>query len=250
METNWAFQEPIDLEHKEYVLLSYLQKIDKDLSNFKLYPNFQFLSLHLANINMILQKGQFLLLTKKIKEKDEEILISDLLAQDIPLLNQEEILELYRICKFSSQKLQDFFDQAKAIWELVNDSVSLSVIDNNKNFDRKEGLFVIENNGKNLLYEFVIKQISKNTNDLKCQVKKITDIDNLELNPEIFKNKKTLIKNLENKDIHDNLIIFKVNHDNNFPFTETLLPISKRKILNYLQQSKILSKTNLTKTIE
>lgn len=165
-------------------------------------------------------------------------------------MNQEEILELYRICKFSSQKLQDFFDQGKGIWELVNDSVSLSVIDNNKNFDRKEGLFVIENNGKNLLYEFVIKQISKNTNDLKCQVKKITDIDNLELNPEIFKNKKTLIKNLENKDIHDNLIIFKVNHDNNFPFTETLLPISKRKILNYLQQSKILSKTNLTKTIE
>lgn len=81
METNWAFQEPIDLEHKEYVLLSYLQKIDKDLSNFKLYPNFQFLSLHLVNINMILQKGQFLLLTKKIKEKDEEILISDLLVK-------------------------------------------------------------------------------------------------------------------------------------------------------------------------
>ena len=248
METNWPFQEPIDLEHKQYILLSYLQKIDKDLENFKLYPNFQFLSLHLANINLIIQKGQFLSLTKKIKEKDEEILISDLVAQEIPPLTQEDVLELYRICKFSSQKLQDFFDQAKAIWELVNDSVSLSVINNLKSFDKKEGLFVIENNGKNFLYEFVIKEIKKNTSDLKCQIKKICEINDYTLSSDLFKGKKTLIKNLEETSVHDSLILFKVNHDNNFPFNETILPISKRKILNYIQQSKILSKPSLTKS--
>ena len=29
MKTDWLFQEPIDLEHKQYVLLDYLQKLDK-----------------------------------------------------------------------------------------------------------------------------------------------------------------------------------------------------------------------------
>lgn len=250
MDTNWPFQEPIDLEHKQYILLSYLQKIDKDLSNFKLYPNFQFLSLHLANINLMIQKGQFLMLTKKIKEKDEEILISDLVAQDIPLMTQEDILEVYKICKFSSQKLQEFFDQAKAIWELVNDAVSLTVINNQKSFDKKEGLFIIENNGKNFLYEFIIKEIKKNTLDLKCQVKKICEVKDNNLSPELFENRKSLIKNLQDPLIHKNIIVFKVNHDNNFPFNETLLPISKRKILNYIQQSKILSKPSLTKSRE
>ena len=50
MNTDWLFQEPIDLEHKQYVLLDYLQKVDKNLQELKLYPNFQSLSLHLANI--------------------------------------------------------------------------------------------------------------------------------------------------------------------------------------------------------
>ena len=36
MKTDWLFQEPIDLEHKQYVLLDYLQKIDKNLNNLKL----------------------------------------------------------------------------------------------------------------------------------------------------------------------------------------------------------------------
>jgi len=65
---------------------------------------------------------------------------------------------------------------------------------------------------------------------------------------DLFKDKKTLIKNLEETSVHDSLILFKVNHDNNFPFNETILPISKRKILNYIQQSKILSKPSLRKS--
>ncbi len=33
---DWILQEPIDMEHKEYVLLDSISKIDKDLENFKL----------------------------------------------------------------------------------------------------------------------------------------------------------------------------------------------------------------------
>ena len=249
MNTNWAFQEPIDFEHKQYILLAYLQKIEKELNNFKLYPNFQFLSLHLANINLLLQKGQYLSLTKNIKEKDEEILISDLVSQEIPLLSKQDILELYKICKFSSEKLQTFFEHAKAIWELVNDSVSLSVIKNEKNFEKKQGLFIIEQKYKKYLYEFIVKQIKKEVVDNKCCVKKICEIQDFKLKPDFFENKKTLIKNLKEPNVYNNLILFKVNHNNNFPYNETLLPITKRKILNYILQSKIINYVKLTKSI-
>ena len=30
LDTNWILQEPIDLEHKQYVLLDYINKVDKD----------------------------------------------------------------------------------------------------------------------------------------------------------------------------------------------------------------------------
>jgi hypothetical protein len=48
MNTDWVFQEPIDFEHKQYVLLDFLQKMDKQLQNLKLYPNFQQISLHIS----------------------------------------------------------------------------------------------------------------------------------------------------------------------------------------------------------
>ena len=44
LDTNWILQEPIDLEHKQYVLLDYINKVDKDFDNFKLYPSFLFKS--------------------------------------------------------------------------------------------------------------------------------------------------------------------------------------------------------------
>ena len=97
MNTDWVFQEPIDFEHKQYVLLDFLQKMDKQLQNLKLYPNFQQISLHLASINLITEKGQYLTLTRLLKDPDDEILISDLLANSQPLFTKEEILEIYKV---------------------------------------------------------------------------------------------------------------------------------------------------------
>jgi len=55
MKTDWLFQDPIDLEHKQLVLLGYLQKLEKNLNSFKLYPQFQEISLHLASINLLIE---------------------------------------------------------------------------------------------------------------------------------------------------------------------------------------------------
>ena len=59
--------------------------------------------------------------------------------------------------------------------------------------------------------------------------------------------KRPLIKNINDPKIHKNLIVFKVHHTEQFPFKETLLPISKRKVMNYMIQSKLIKNKNLTK---
>jgi hypothetical protein len=151
METNWVFQEPIDFEHKQYVILDYLQKIDKQLNSLKLYPNFQQISFHLANINLIIEKGQYLTLNRTIKDPDDEILISDLIANEVPLFTREEIGEIYNSCVFSSDKLKDYFNQAKAIWEVASDTIAIEAIQNQKNIESKQGLFMIKDNEVNHL---------------------------------------------------------------------------------------------------
>jgi len=204
METNWVFQEPIDFEHKQYVILDYLQKVDKQLTSLKLYPNFQQISFHLANINLIIEKGQFLTLNRNLKDPDDEILISDLIANEVPLFTREEIGEIYNSCVFSSEK-------------------------------------------KTILYEFVIKPIKRGATETKCIIKKVCSCENEKFEEGIKNSKSTLIKNLKDPEVYKNLILFRVYHTNQFPFKETILPITKRKVMNYMIQSKLISKNNLTK---
>lgn len=249
MKTDWLFQEPIDLEHKQYVLLDYLQKLDKNLNNLKLYPHFQEISLHLASINLLIEKGQYILLNKTLKEPDDEILISDLVSVDCPIMTKEDILEIYHICKFTTDKLTDCFNHAKAIWDIVNDTVSISTVQNPKSIEPKQGLFFLDYNNKTLLYEFIIKPIKKNSLETKCQIKKICECNKKDFSEKLKLVKRSLIKNLQNEEVHSKLIVFTVNHSDNFPLKETLLPIVKRKIMNYMIQSKIIRRKNLTSNI-
>jgi hypothetical protein len=249
MKTDWLFQEPIDLEHKQLTLLGYLQKLDKNLNSFKLYPQFQEISLHLASINLLIEKGQILTLNRTLKDPDDEILISDLIPVDCPLLTKEEILEVYQVCKYSSTKLTDYFNHAKAIWDIVNDTVSIDPVQNKKNIEPKQGLFFIDYNDKTYLYEFLVKPIKKGNVETKCHIKKIAECGRKEFEEKLKEVKKPLIKNLEDPEVHGNLILFTVNHNNNYPLKETLLPIAKRKIMNYMIQSKIIKHKNLTNKI-
>ena len=246
MKTDWLFQEPIDLEHKQYVLLDYLQKLDKNLNNLKLYPQFQEISLHLASINLLIEKGQYLTLGRQLKDPDDEILISDLIPVDCPLLTKEEILEVYNVCKYSTENLRDYFNHAKAIWDIVNDTVSIEVVQNPKNIEPKQGLFFLDYKEKTYLYEFIIKPIKKDSFETKCQIKKICECPKGDFNEKLKEIKKPLIKNLQDEEVHGKLIVFTVNHNNNYPLRETLLPIVKRKIMNYMIQSKIIRHKNLT----
>jgi hypothetical protein len=246
METNWLFQEPIDLEHKQYVLLNYLQKLDKNLNGFKLYPQFQEISLHLASINLLIEKGQILTLNRTLKDPDDEILISDLIPVDCPLLSKEDILEVYQICKYSSTKLTDYFNHAKAIWDIVNDTVSIDPVQNSKNIDPKQGLFFLDYKSKTYLYEFVVKPIKKDAVETKCHIKRICECPKGNFDEKLKEVKKPLIKNLQDPKVHSKLIVFRINHNDNYPLKETLVPIAKRKMMNYMIQSKIIKHKNLT----
>jgi hypothetical protein len=246
METNWLFQEPIDLEHKQYVLLNYLKKLDKNLNSFKLYPQFQEISLHLASINLLIEKGQILTLNRTLKDPDDEILISDLIPVDCPLLSKEDILEVYQICKYSSTKLTDYFNHAKAIWDIVNDTVSIDPVQNSKNIDPKQGLFFLDYKSKTYLYEFIVKPIKKDAVETKCHIKRICECPKGNFDEKLKEVKKPLIKNLQDPKVHSKLIVFRINHNDNHPLKETLIPIAKRKMMNYMIQSKIIRHKNLT----
>ena len=69
MDTDWIFQGEIDSEQKNYVLLGYFQKLNKNLEQIKMYPMFTELSLHLGNLQTLLNRNQILYIDKKLKNQ-------------------------------------------------------------------------------------------------------------------------------------------------------------------------------------
>ena len=135
MDTDWLFNGIIDSEQKEYVLLDYFQKLNKDLEQMKVYPMFTELSLHLGNIQTLINQDKILYSEKSLSSFDDEYIISDLKLKNIPVLADDEYGEYRKILKFSHPKLQDYFGITKSIWSIVYDAITVNLKKNKINID-------------------------------------------------------------------------------------------------------------------
>lgn len=220
---DWILQEPIDMEHKEYVLLDYISKVDKELDEFRLYPTFQELSLHLANLKSISDNLKRLDLKRYPEEIDDEILLDNIKYHNITGLTEEDLKEVVKISKLSNERLRDFFLIAKSIWSIVFDSVSIR--QENKKFkitekSYKKGYLYFEYDENKYLYNYTIKKISPKFDEKKC----------------VFK----LLKKGKDIDYTDKLkksIVFVGTFDDEFPLEGCLLSVLKRKLISYLAQT-------------
>jgi len=235
MDTNWIFQEPIDLEHKQYVLLSYFQKLNDRFDKFEVYPSFIELSLHFANVRTLIGENKMLSTDKKFEYYDDELLVSDLKYSQIPELNIDETNQYEEILKYTAPKIYDYFNIAKSIWGLVNDGVSVQLRKNKNELIKKSGYFYFNNKKEKTLYVWEYK--------LK-KTKGATDYRNLSnliySGPKDDLTLSDIINNFSKwnrPDENTKYPIFEVAGGEEYPLNETLLPIFKRRILSYINQS-------------
>lgn len=220
---DWILQEPIDIEHKEYVLLNYVSKIEKDLEEFRVYPTFQELSLHLANLKSISDNLKLLVLKNEPINMDDEVLLVDIDYVNLSGFTNEHLKDIVKISKNSQEMLRDFFLIAKSIWSIVFESILVKPLDKNiilSEKNHKKGYLFFTYNHENYLYRYDIKKINHKYNEERCEFKLVRKGDKVKLSEE---NKKHLV--------------FIADFDNEFPLEGSLLSIIKRKIINYIFQT-------------
>lgn len=234
MDTDWIFQGEIDSEQKNYVLLSYFQKLNKDLEQIKMYPMFTELSLHLGNLQTLLNRNQILYIDKKLKPNGDEIYLSDLKVKDIPQMTVEEFAEYQKILRDSHTKIFDYFNIAKALWSVVYDSMDIRVKRNRKNLESKNGFFYSDINDQIYIWTYKISKIQKTINQTKITTKLLYkgDRDDLTITQLISKFSKTY-KEMKEKEYP----IFEIICKQIFPLNETMLPIFKRKVSTIINQT-------------
>lgn len=248
LNTEWIIQDPIDLEHKQYVYLDYASKVKKDLDKFKLYPSFQELALHVANTNRILEKGEYLTLSRNPEDIDDEILIDDLIYNKIILTDGDVFKEIISIVKYAKEQFTELFLISKAIWTLLYDNVTIRVVQNGEKIKEKNpgaGFFYIIYDNKILIYQYLLRLIKKNTPENKCDIDLIyegpsNDIDSFTDIVENIKKNSNIEDdaNLTKSDKIDTILpIFEVKYDQHFPLEGGILSIAKRKVMNYIFQT-------------
>jgi succinate dehydrogenase flavin-adding protein (antitoxin of CptAB toxin-antitoxin module) len=192
------------------------------------------LSLHLGNIQTLLNKNQILYTDKKFLTNDDELVLSDLKVKDIPVLADEEIDEYHQILKNTQPQLFYYFNFAKSIWSMVYDSVDIVVKKNKNNFKSNSGFFYFKS--KNIVYvwQYTTKKVYRVKNQSKTTTKLVYEgpQNNLTMLEIISKFSKTYEKNEE-----VNNPVFEMFCKDIFPLEETLIPIFKRKVLTYISQS-------------
>lgn len=225
MGPEWIYTEPIDLEHKQYVLLDFLKYCDKKIEKFEVYPTYTELSIHLANLQSISSEFKTLYVEKKLFNVDDEILISDLKYKQVPVTDEKDYDEFTEIVKFSGQKVLDYFNMMKAVWNIVYDSISLKIIKNEKNIGELTGYFYSDFQNGRKVWKYQIEKKERLTIDTKMNVIVVkTSEDNF-----VF-----------DFDIDKKLPIFELKAAYDFPLESSLLPAFKRKILNYIIQKNTL----------
>ncbi len=246
LDTNWILQEPIDLEHKQYVLLDYITKVDKDFDKFKLYPSFQELAIHLANIGSIKESGRYISLNRLPEEIDDEVLLTDLNYKKIRN-TKDNVDEILKIIDYSKDKLTDLFLIGKSIYSLIYDATLVSVVFNGDKIKTKKpgsGFFYFNHNNKGYIYQYFLRVLSDKSGENKCEVTKLYEGNLLD---DDLENIISLIKeNHQLKDgprlkphekIDKRLPIFRVKFEQEYNLEGGLLSIIKRKVMNYIFQT-------------
>lgn len=242
LDTDWVFDGTIDSEHREYVLLSYFQKLNKKLDELKIYPMFTELSLHVCNIQSLMNSNRIIYTDKKLKSFDDELTLTDLKTKDIPELSLNERDEYKKILKYSHTKLLDYFNITKAFWSMVYDKIEIKLRKNKKSLDSNTGYFYFQSTTKLYVWKYTFKITNKKFGIKKATLNLVLEQDKEDLTT------RQIISKFYKEDTNNKEPIFEVICNDMFPMEETLLPIFKRKVVSYInQQVKNLEKPSLVK---
>jgi hypothetical protein len=230
---DWMFSQPIDFEFNKYTLLDYIQKCEKSFDDFKIYPDFVEVSLHLANLQSLMKERTLLYTKKKFEHPDDEILVKELYPKRVTGLTEEEFVEIEKTIMFSGNKLLDTFNIGKSIWSIVFESTNLVLKKNKRGFNSGRGFIYLplKQVKKVLVWEYTLRKFK---GDAKMYMTLIWEGDPQGL--KIFDICLEKTSWLDEEEVNK-LPMFEITTNNKFPMEETLIPMIKRKVVNYILQS-------------
>lgn len=226
----WFLQSPIDVEHKYYILLDFLQSVNLEIKNKRVYSPIKRIFTLIKELNHFTNSGSILIEDQRMTENEKKILLTP--------LTLEESQEVEQIVKNSLKILYKYADLGINLWKNIEGRIkifNLGISQDTKDTgitifrnmstdevfsywwkktemrigeEKKRGIVLkkvpILNNKYSMSYEFIVHETLdsmgiRNGSSFPCTVIEISE--DFDLNSEIFKiAKEKFIKEIDPED--------------------------------------------------
>ena len=231
---NWFIEGSIDFEYKKYILLDYLQEINRHFDKSKLYPNLTDLIFHFNNL-LYFKKNKSMLqqsFPQRLTKADVEAV--KLTYQKI-VDDDNSMKEIELIITYAMQKMDPAIQTGKEIYDFVESRLNIDPVGIIPLLPY-HGYFSLRNGKErtNWVYEYQIT-IFENKDD-KYRGININFIDTYE--ESITKTPETIKLDLIQRNQYlPNPAVYYVQSDITFPLEQTLLPVAKRSLVKYISNA-------------
>ncbi|MBK6266247.1 hypothetical protein JKA74_14470 [Marivirga sp. S37H4] len=228
---DWITKGLLDFEYKKYVLLAYLQFVEKSFDERKLYPPFADLISHYRNVEA-LKEGKSKLLQSFPKRlnhidiKNFEMFFESMEKDD------EHAQELEAIINYSLEQMNGRLNIGKNIFESVEKQLVIESI-GVKALKDDEGLLLIDQDYDKFYHIYKYRVSIFETAHEKVRGLQTDFIESVKksIGSSIEQLKVKIINNMK---LVSNFSTFRIVSLQPVPYNETLLPIVKRKFSAYL----------------
>ncbi|HEY4322521.1 MAG TPA: hypothetical protein VGN20_01010 [Mucilaginibacter sp.] len=231
---NWFIEGSIDFEYKKYILLDYLQEINRHFDKSRLYPNLTDLIFHFNN----------LLYFKKNKTMLQQAFPQRLTLADIEAVkltyqkivdDDSSMKEIEAIITYALQKMDPAIQTGKEIYDFVESRLNIDPV-GIVPLMPYHGYFSLRNGKEKThgIYQYQIT-IFENKDD-KYRGINISFVETYE--ESIIKTPEAIKLDLIRRDKYmPNPAVYYVQSDITFPLEQTLLPVAKRSLVKYISSA-------------
>jgi hypothetical protein len=231
LEDNWLTSGLIDFEYKKYLLLAYLSSVEKKFTSNKLYPYLGDLVKHYQNLQQFLhnknqaEEG----FQKRLQQIDLEnfVLRYEQLAQDDDLMR-----EIEKILNFSIPAIQKQLNEGREIYDWIEEQLHLQPV-GIVPLQLQAGYLFIRNGQEHdtRVYRYALSLYEQADDIYRSIQTQYVSTYTTSIVRTYESIKKTLI---ESQKLLIVPAVYLVETEFKLPLDETLLPIARRKLVQYL----------------
>src|SRR5579862_4986534 len=127
LQQNWLTEGLIDFEYKKYILLAYLQDVEKNFNDKKVYPFLGDLVMHYNNL--VVLKNSKRIATEQMPKQISRFDFEHFKIHYESLLNDDKCLvEIESIMEFAIPLIDEHLKEGRELYEFVEDKLELQPI--------------------------------------------------------------------------------------------------------------------------